>query len=143
MWSEVGKMFHRRNNNNQTVVGTGTGVPVGASGEYVQQPEFVNSKATTGGGLSNQRPGYGYDGTNVNVAQAQKPGYGGGNVNYAQTGQGEGYVGGPGYVGPGYVAPDGTVRRKRSNRAANWCAGAFIACWACTWPCHGPCCCGL
>jgi hypothetical protein len=127
-------MFHRRNNNNQTVVGTGTGT--GIPGEYVQQPGFVNSKATTGGGLSNQGPGYGYDGTNVNAAQAQKPGYGGGNVNYAQTGQGEGYV------GPGYVAPDGTVRRKR-NRAANWCAGAFIACWACTWPCHGPCCCGL
>jgi len=141
-------MFHRRNNNNQTVVGTGTGTGTGTgvpAGDYVQQPEFVNSKATTGGGLSNQRPGYGYDGTNVNMAQAQNPGYGGGNVNYAQTGQGEGYVG-PGYGaqgGAGYVAPDGTVRRKRGNRAANWCAGAFVACWACTWPCHGPCCCGL
>jgi hypothetical protein len=32
---------------------------------------------------------------------------------------------------------------KKKNSAANKCAACFVGCWAVTWPCHGPCCCGL
>jgi hypothetical protein len=87
--------------------------------------------------------GYGYQaGNDVNV----KAGYG--NTGNVMPQQG-GVYGGPGYVQqtPVSYGPDGqpvdVVARKKKNRLANWCAGAFVACWACTWPCHGPCCCGL
>ncbi|KAG0623390.1 hypothetical protein M758_3G171300 [Ceratodon purpureus] len=116
--------------------------------KHNQTAEYANVPAGAVGGTSNypagQSAGYGYEaGRDVNVKSGygstgnavpqQSGGYGGGYVQHQQTPVSYGPAGQPVEAYP----------RKRSNRAANWCAAAFVACWACTWPCHGPCCCGL
>lgn len=120
-------MFHRKNNQGVTEV------PVGAAGGTANYPNV----ATQGVGYSDQagrdvnmKAGYGYDQNGqAYPQQTGAPAYGGGYVQ--QT--------------PVSYGPDGRPLhvKKKSNNPANWCAAAFIACWACTWPCHGPCCCGL
>jgi len=125
------KMFHRKNN--QT-----TEVPVGAGGTANYPAVGTPGVATQGvapgygdqaGRDVNMKAGYGYDQNgNVLPQQSNAPAYGGG-----------GYV----QQTPVSYGPNGQPLKKKSNKPANWCAAAFIACWACTWPCHGPCCCGL
>jgi hypothetical protein len=100
--------------------GVPAGGGAGGGSDYVQQPQYVNEN---GGPLGNN-----------NNAGMQKPGgYGGVN----------GYDNDQGYV----AGPDGgdnyDPQRKKKNSAANKCAACFVGCWAITWPCHGPCCCGL
>lgn len=118
-------MFHRKNN--QT-----TEVPVGAGGTS-NYPAGATAQGVGYGHQAgrdvNMKAGYGYDQHGNVVPQQNSAGYDGGYVQ--QT--------------PVSYGPDGQplYAKKKSNRAANWCAAAFVACWACTWPCHGPCCCGL
>jgi len=107
--------------------------------------------AVPAGGTANypadQRVGHGYEvGNDVNVKQTSGFGYDNDVRGHHHHQHGEG-----GYVQhqqtPVRYGPDGrpieAYPKKKSNRAANWCAAAFVACWACTWPCHGPCCCGV
>nr|PNR56877.1 hypothetical protein PHYPA_003869 [Physcomitrium patens] len=119
-------MFHRRHNHTEDYVNVPAGGGVGGTANYP----------------AGQKLGYGYEaGADVNVPEQ---GYAYDTRGNAQpqynANHGSGYVQHP--QGPVIYGPSGT-HPKKSNRAANWCAAAFIACWVCTWPCHGPCCCGL
>lgn len=123
-------MFNRKQNQGTEYTSVPAGAGVGGTANY----------------SAGQRVGYGTEaGRDVNV----KSGYG---HSYDTTGNAMPQQQGGGYVHhhqhtPVSYGPAGqpieAYPKKKSNRAANWCAAAFVACWACTWPCHGPCCCGL
>lgn len=86
-----------------------------SGGGYVQPPEYIVERRGAGG-----------------LHYPAPPARGGYNDNQQ-------VMYGPGYVG----RPPISAERKRKNRVANAVAAIFVACWCITWPCHGPCCCGL
>jgi hypothetical protein len=114
-------MFHRKHNH-------GTEAPVVSGGTANYSNNQGVGYGDQAGRDVNMKAGYGYD---QNGHHSNAPAYN----------QSGGYV----QQTPVSYGPDGQpiAMKKKSNRPANWCAAAFIACWACTWPCHGPCCCGM
>lgn len=88
-----------------------------SGGGYVLPPEYIVDQRGAGGLHYPAAPARDYN----NHQQQQ--------VVYAPVG----------YVGRPPISP----QRKRKNRVANAVAAIFVACWCITWPCHGPCCCGL
>ena len=99
---------------------------------YAQQAPPPAGYALPPGGYYAPPPGYGYViHHRVEGAQAAPPGYGNPYISHDPNCR---------YYGDGVaVSPE----RRRKNRIANALAAVFVVCWCCTWPCHGPCCCGL